>query len=70
MFYEVTIGREIYSTNIKTKKDALAVAKNQISKGNNVVVFRKYPETDRQPSHTEIIYYYINGIGELHGREI
>lgn len=65
MFYKVDVNGEVYYTNIKTKKSALAIAKSQAEHGNNVVAFRVYPETDRQPGHTEIIFYYIVKFPEI-----
>lgn len=59
MFYEVTVNGKCYYTNIKRKEQALKIAKTQAEKGNNVAAFRRYPETDRMPGHTEIIYYSL-----------
>ena len=61
MFYSVSVNNKTYSTNIKQKKQAIKIAETQAKTGNKVVVFRRYPETDKQPGHTEMIWYYIFG---------
>jgi hypothetical protein len=60
MLYEVSIQGGYHRTGIRTKKSAERSALWQAAKhpGSPVFVFRKYPETDRRPSHTEIIHIY------------
>jgi hypothetical protein len=61
MFYEVVVDSKIYKSDIGRKCEALKLAEQQWLSRNykSVDVFRKYPETDRTPSHTEIIYLRI-----------
>jgi hypothetical protein len=67
MFYEVTVNGKLYYTNIKRKEQAVKIARAQATKGNNVAAFRRYPETDRQPGHTEIIWYSLFESEAEHG---
>ena len=53
MHYEVWLNGELYYTNIKSKRAALAIGKAH--KNKQVAVYQKFPETKDHPSHTVII---------------
>lgn len=57
VYYEVNLNGRVYYTNIKTKRDALGIARSLIrqDKKRYINVYLKIPETKESPSHTGIV---------------